>query len=52
MKLPSERELAERFAASRNVVREALRRLEAQHLIEVAPGRGSFVSEQIGQASS
>ncbi|TDC72374.1 FadR/GntR family transcriptional regulator [Streptomyces hainanensis] len=45
-KLPSERELAEQFGASRNVVREALRRLEAQHLIEVAPGRGSFVSEQ------
>ncbi|MFC9067641.1 MULTISPECIES: FadR/GntR family transcriptional regulator [Streptomyces] len=53
VKLPSERELAEQFAASRNVVREALRRLEAQHLIEVAPGRGSFVSEQnAGQASS
>ncbi|MDT0316867.1 MULTISPECIES: FadR/GntR family transcriptional regulator [unclassified Streptomyces] len=52
-KLPSERELAERFGASRNVVREALRRLEAQHMIEVAPGRGSFVSEQSpGQARS
>ncbi|MZD07346.1 FCD domain-containing protein [Streptomyces sp. SID5785] len=50
-KLPSERELAARFGASRNVVREVLRRLEAQHLIEVAPGRGSFVREQsTGQA--
>ncbi|MBF8184989.1 FadR family transcriptional regulator [Nonomuraea sp. K274] len=45
-KLPSERELAAQFGASRNVVREVLRRLEAQHLIEVAPGRGSFVREQ------
>lgn len=45
-KLPSERELSEQFGASRNVVREVLRRLEAQHLIEVAPGRGSFVREQ------
>ncbi|SEF92346.1 DNA-binding transcriptional regulator, FadR family [Nonomuraea solani] len=45
-KLPSERELATQFGASRNVVREVLRRLEAQHLIEVAPGRGSFVREQ------
>ncbi|MFJ8887804.1 FadR/GntR family transcriptional regulator [Streptomyces sp. NPDC102402] len=50
-KLPSERELAAQFGASRNVVREVLRRLEAQHLIEVAPGRGSFVREQTsGQA--
>ncbi|MFD4985325.1 FadR/GntR family transcriptional regulator [Streptomyces sp. NPDC058374] len=45
-KLPSERELATEFEASRGVVREVLRRLEAQHLIEVAPGRGSFVREQ------
>ncbi len=45
-KLPSEREFAVQFGASRNVVREVLRRLEAQHLIEVAPGRGSFVREQ------
>ncbi len=52
-KLPSERELATQFGASRNVVREVLRRLEAQHLISVAPGRGSFVSEQSsGQARS
>lgn len=50
-KLPSERELAAQFGASRNVVREVLRRLEAQLLIEVAPGRGSFVREQTpGQA--
>ncbi|MDX3855325.1 FadR/GntR family transcriptional regulator [Streptomyces sp. AK02-01A] len=45
-KLPSERELAVQFHASRNVVREVLRRLETQHLIQVAPGRGSFVCEQ------
>lgn len=45
-KLPSERELAVQYGASRNVLREVLRRLEAQHLIEVAPGRGSFVSDQ------
>ncbi|MEV6588750.1 FadR/GntR family transcriptional regulator [Streptomyces acidicola] len=50
-KLPSERELAAQFGSSRNVVREALQRLEAQQLIEVAPGRGSFVCEQTsGQA--
>ncbi|MFE6886690.1 FadR/GntR family transcriptional regulator [Streptomyces sp. NPDC057694] len=50
-KLPSERELSVQFGASRGVVREVLRRLEAQHLIEVAPGRGSFVREpSSGQA--
>ncbi|MEU8733221.1 MULTISPECIES: FadR/GntR family transcriptional regulator [Streptomyces] len=50
-KLPSERELAAEFQASRGVVREVLRRLEAQQLIDVAPGRGSFVREQdSGQA--
>lgn len=46
VKLPSERELATQFGSSRNVVREALRQLEAKRLIEVAPGRGSFVREQ------
>lgn len=45
-KLPSERELAGQFNASRNVVREVLRRLEAKELIQVAPGRGSFVAER------
>lgn len=44
-KLASERELAQRYGASRNVVREVLRRLEAQDLIDVQPGRGSYVSE-------
>jgi DNA-binding FadR family transcriptional regulator len=45
-KLPSERELAVQFGASRNVLREVLRRLEAQHLIETAPGRGSYVADR------
>ncbi|WP_419993218.1 FadR/GntR family transcriptional regulator [Streptomyces boninensis] len=46
VKLASERELAGQFGSSRNVVREALRQLEAKGLIEVAPGRGSFVRKQ------
>ncbi len=45
-KLPSERELSLQFKASRNVVREVLRRLEAQQLIEIAPGRGSYVAQR------
>jgi GntR family transcriptional repressor for pyruvate dehydrogenase complex len=42
-KLPSERELADRFGISRPVVREALRGLVERNLIEVLPGRGAFV---------
>ncbi|MFI5842958.1 FadR/GntR family transcriptional regulator [Catenuloplanes sp. NPDC051500] len=45
-KLASERELAQQYGASRNVVREVLRRLEAQDLIDVQPGRGSFVTSR------
>jgi len=42
-RLPSERQLAERFRVSRPVVREALRGLAERRLVEVAPGRGTFV---------
>ena len=48
--LPSERELARRFAVSRIVVREALGRLEARGLIDVRAGVGTFVAE--AQAAS
>lgn len=42
-KLPAERTLAERFSTSRNSVREALRVLENEHIIEVKTGKGAFV---------
>jgi len=41
--LPSERRLSEIFASSRNSVREALRELEAQNIIEIRPGSGCYV---------
>lgn len=44
-KLPSERELGERFKASRIAVREALKNLEASGLIVIKPGSGVFVAE-------
>ncbi|MGH2602789.1 MAG: FadR/GntR family transcriptional regulator, partial [Dehalococcoidia bacterium] len=45
MKLPSERELAERYGVSRPIVREALRGLIERNLVEVRPGRGTYVRD-------
>ncbi len=42
--LPSERQLAERFAVSRPLVREVLRGMQERGLIEIIPGRGAFVT--------
>jgi len=42
-KLPSEREMAERYGVSRPVVREAMRGLVERRLVEVVPGRGAYV---------
>lgn len=49
-RLPAERELAERFDVSRPKVREALKRLEANGLINVRHGEGTFVATLTGQA--
>ncbi len=42
-KLPTERKLAEAFGVSRNVMREALKRLEALGLINIRHGAGIFL---------
>jgi GntR family transcriptional regulator, transcriptional repressor for pyruvate dehydrogenase complex len=47
-RLPSERQLAVEFGASRPMVREALRSLVERGLIEVEPGRGTFVRGDTG----
>jgi GntR family transcriptional repressor for pyruvate dehydrogenase complex len=44
-RLPSERELGERFKVSRTVIREAVRSLAAQGLVRVTSGRGVEVKE-------
>lgn len=44
-KIPSERVLAEQLKTGRNSVREALRVLENEGIIEVKTGRGAFVTE-------
>ena len=44
-RLPTERELAETLHVNRQVVREALKRLEFLELVEVRHGQGAFVRE-------
>ncbi len=44
-RLPNERELAEALHVNRQVVREALKRLEFLELLEVRHGQGAFVQE-------
>lgn len=43
-RLPSEAELGEKYAASRTVIREALKRLSARGIVRTINGSGSYVS--------
>ena len=45
-RLPSERQLAQLCDVSRNVVREAVKRLSQEGLVETRSGRGTFVVER------
>lgn len=49
--LPTERELAEQFGVSRTAVREAMKALAQSGLIEVRPGRGTFVIDGAPRAA-
>lgn len=49
--LPSQREISERFGASRTSVREAISALEAAGLVHVEHGRGVFVRARNGHSS-
>ncbi|MEO7059992.1 MAG: GntR family transcriptional regulator, partial [Lapillicoccus sp.] len=52
-RLPSERQLCERFAASRGTVRRALANLVALDLVRVEHGRGAFVQPpRIGETTN
>ena len=46
-KLPTEGELSEKYAASRNTVRQAIRRLTDEGLLEPRPGQGTFVATRV-----
>lgn len=47
-KLPSESELIELFKVSRTTIREAMKILKAENIIEIQQGRGTFVSQKTG----
>jgi GntR family transcriptional repressor for pyruvate dehydrogenase complex len=49
-RLPTERQLAEEHAVSRNVLREAIRFLAREGLVEVRQGSGTYVTDRTGQA--
>jgi DNA-binding FadR family transcriptional regulator len=45
-KLPSEKQLCEKFSVSRSVVREAVARLKSEGMVNSHQGRGVFVNER------
>ncbi len=51
-RLPTERELAEQFHASRTAVREAMKTLAQKGLVDMRPGRGTIVIDGTSRALS
>ena len=49
-RLAPERELAEQFGVSRTAIREAVKALAQKGLVEVLPGRGTFITNGTTQA--
>ncbi len=49
-RLPTERELADQFQASRTAVREAMKTLAQKGLVDMRPGRGTIVIDGTSQA--
>src|SRR5712692_8412544 len=49
-RLPTERELAEQFHASRTAVREAMKTLAQKGLVDMRPGRGTVVIDETSEA--
>lgn len=43
-RLPTELELREKYNASRNTIRDAIKRLTSQGLVETRPGQGTYVT--------
>jgi len=49
--LPAERELAQQFGVSRTAVREAVKALRERGLVQIHPGRGTYISDYSLSAS-
>lgn len=47
-RLPNERQLAEKFGVSRNTMREAIKILNANHILITKPHSGTFVTDKPG----
>ena len=45
--LPTEGDLCDRYGASRNTVRDAIKRLTEMHLVDPRPGKGTYVTKKI-----
>ena len=45
--LPTELELRDRYESSRNTIRDAIKRLTSQGLVETRPGQGTFVTRRV-----
>lgn len=43
IRLPTELELGDKYKASRNTIRDAIKQLTAENLVETRPGQGTFV---------
>ena len=50
-KLPAEAELMARFGVSRSTVREAVRILQTEHIVDIRQGQGTFLCAMPGLAS-
>ncbi len=48
--LPPERDLAEQFGVSRTAVREAVKTLSQKGLVQVSPGKGTFITTDTSEA--
>jgi GntR family transcriptional regulator len=46
-KLPTELELCDTYHASRNTIRDAIKRLTSQGLVETRPGQGTYVTTRV-----
>jgi GntR family transcriptional regulator len=46
-KLPTEQQLSERYQASRNTIRDAIKWLTSRALVETRPGQGTFVRKRL-----